>query len=565
MATTIGTIELIAKIDTSSYKSGAKEIERSNKDIEDSAEKASDGIGKHFTTGAKIATAAILGIAAVTAKSFINSASDIQSLRASFESLTGNVDDTNTVMSSLYDLGKKTAFSNKDIQTAGRNYLAAGVSVDKLNDVLSYTADIAGATGADLGQLTLPLTQTIARGKLQTQDFYQILNSGAGALRKPLTDLAGKKGFGSLAEAMENGAITSDDLLTVMQDVTKEGGFAFKGAIKQSETFNGRMSNLKEAVTNFGLSLLGVDAITGTINPDGVFARLSSAITLATNFLSQHGEMIKQVGTVIAILLTPAIIMLGVQGLLAGARLAAGILLALGPIGLIIAAVAAAAYLIVQNWDWVKDKAIMAWDWIKGAAMGVFDWLKNNWPLILAIITGPIGLAVLAIIRNFDKIKSVVGGIMDWIRGGFGKIADIGTSIIKGAVNSVLGFAEGTINGFIRLINGAIGAINKLPGVNIGTIGELSIPKLAKGGIVSSPTLAMIGEGTQPEAVIPLSKLDAMIKSGSASGSGSSSNTQVVVNLTHSKGAMREAALDTIRLVNEVYRAKGIPQIGVTQ
>lgn len=565
MATTIGTIELIAKIDTSGYKSGAKEIEKSNKGIEDSAEKASSGIGSRFSNGAKIATAAILAFGAVAAKTFISSASDIQSLRASFESLTGNVDDTNKVMTSLYELGKKTAFSNKDIQAAGRSYLAAGVSVDKLNDVLSYTADIAGATGADLGQLTLPLTQTIARGKLQTQDFYQILNSGAGALRKPLTDLAGKKGFGSLADAMEEGAITSDDLLSVMQSVTKEGGFAFKGAIKQSETFNGRMSNLKEAVTNFGLSLLGVDAVTGTINPDGVFARLSSAITTATTFLSQHGEMIKQIATVIGILLTPAIIMLGVQGLLAGARLAAGILLALGPIGLIIAAVAAAAYLIVQNWDWVKDKAIAVWDWIKGAAIGVFDWFKTNWPLILAIITGPIGLAVLAIVRNFDHIKSVVGGIMDWIRGGFGKIADIGTSIIKGAVNSVLGFAEGTINGFIRLINGAIGAINKLPGVNIGTIGELSIPKLANGGIVSSPTLAMIGEGRESEAVIPLSKLDAMIKSGSPSGSSSSSSTQVVVNLTHSRGAMREAALDTIRLVNEVYRAKGIPQIGVTQ
>ena len=40
------------------------------------------------------------------------------------------------------------------------------------------------------------------------------------------------------------------------------------------------------------------------------------------------------------------------------------------------------------------------------------------------------------------------------------------------------------------------------------------IPALAKGGIVTGPTLALIGEGRESEAVIPLSKLDAMMTGG---------------------------------------------------
>jgi len=36
------------------------------------------------------------------------------------------------------------------------------------------------------------------------------------------------------------------------------------------------------------------------------------------------------------------------------------------------------------------------------------------------------------------------------------------------------------------------------------------IPELAQGGIVTGPTLAMIGEGNEPEAIIPLSKLASM-------------------------------------------------------
>lgn len=553
MATTVGEIVLLAKIDTAQYKSGAKEIERTNKDIEKSTGSSAKKMGSSFSDAAKVATAAMVVAGALMVKSFVDSASEIQSLRASFESLTGNVSDTNAVMTTLYDLGKKTAFSNKDIQSAGRSFLATGVAVDDLGTLLSQTADIAGATGADLGQLTLPLTQTLARGKLQTQDFYQIMNAGAGALRKPLTDLAGKKGFGTLADAMEKGAITSDDLLTVMKQVTGEGGFAFQGAIKQSETFAGRMSNLQEAVTNVGLGMIGVDAITGQIDPSGPFAIMSNAVKTATDWLSENGNTVKQIAVVTGIFLTPAVIMLGKQGLIAGANLAKGILLALGPVGLIVAAVAAAVALIIMNWDAVSKFVSDVWTNIQNAATGVFEWLKTNWPLVLAIITGPIGLAVYAIIKNFDKIKQAVGNVWDWIKGVFATIGEIASNIIKVPVNAIINFAQNTINGFIKALNSAIDAINKIPGVDIGKLGLLNIPKLADGGIVSSPTLALIGEGREPEAVVPLSKL------GDVGGGNSNSNITINVSgtIVSSPQDQRKFAEVIGKRLNEVLQSKG--------
>lgn len=555
MATTVGTIQLLATIDTSRYKQGEKEIEKSNANIEKSSDQASKKTAAFWSRGmsqfsgaAQVATSAVIASIGLMARTFINSASEIQSLRASFESLTGSTEDTNKVMESLYNLGRETAFDNKDIQAAGRSYLAAGVAVEDLQEVLRATGDIAGATGANLAQLTLPLTQTIARGKLQTQDFYQILNSGAGALRKPLTELAGRKGFGSLAEALEKGAITSDDLLQVMQDVTKEGGFAFQGAIKQSETFNGRMSNLREAITNVGLSILGVDAVTGEVDPSGPFARLSNAVSTATNFLVENEEVIKQVGTVIGVFLVPAIIRLGVQGLLAGTRLAAGILLALGPIGLIVAAVSAAALLIIKNWDTVKGWLSSFWNWI-----------KENWDTILVVLTGGVGLAAVAIIRNFDKIKSAVGNVWNWIKGVFGTIGEVAATIIKAPVNAIIGFAEKTINGFIRAINGAIGAINRIPGVNIGTLGEINIPKLANGGIVTSPTLAMVGEGGESEAVIPLSKLDQML---AAERVNNTDNSSITINLqgvfATSPAEQRRVAEQIAQRLKEIQASRGL-------
>jgi hypothetical protein len=51
------------------------------------------------------------------------------------------------------------------------------------------------------------------------------------------------------------------------------------------------------------------------------------------------------------------------------------------------------------------------------------------------------------------------------------------------------------------------------------------IPELKDGGIVTQATLAMIGEGNEPEAVIPLSKLGSM-------GFGGGGGNNITVNVT---------------------------------
>ena len=55
------------------------------------------------------------------------------------------------------------------------------------------------------------------------------------------------------------------------------------------------------------------------------------------------------------------------------------------------------------------------------------------------------------------------------------------------------------------------------PGLGAGVGGKTlgfnipTIPALAAGGVATAPTLAMIGEGGEPEAVLPLSKLAALL------------------------------------------------------
>lgn len=75
------------------------------------------------------------------------------------------------------------------------------------------------------------------------------------------------------------------------------------------------------------------------------------------------------------------------------------------PLLLIGAVIAGLAALVIIHFDTIKR-------WISN----VFNWVKDNWPLLLAILTGPIGIAVLLIVRHWDKIKGAALAVWNWIK-----------------------------------------------------------------------------------------------------------------------------------------------------
>ena len=113
---------------------------------------------------------------------------------------------------------------------------------------------------------------------------------------------------------------------------------------------------------------------------------------------------------------------------------------------------------------------------------------------------------------------------------------------IKSAVKS-------GINSVINFINSGIGQLNKFQvnvpkGVPIvgGKHVGLNIPKiptLATGGIATGPTLAEIGEGGEPEAVVPLTKLSNMLNGGV--GGGITYSPNIVINGNADKSEISEA------------------------
>ena len=194
----------------------------------------------------------------------------------------------------------------------------------------------------------------------------------------------------------------------------------------------------------------------------------------------------------------------------------------------IIIAVAAALVLLYKNWDTVKAWLVnfgntvnQIWTNFSNMVGNAIAAIGEKFPLLGAYLQGwweSIQAAV-------ENVKAIFQNIIDFISNVFsGNWSAAWQNIVNifgNLFGMIVNLAKAPINGVISAINWVISKINSIsvtipdwvPGVG-GTMLGFSIPtipQLAEGGIATSPTLAEIGEGGEPEAVMPLSKLAAML------------------------------------------------------
>lgn len=123
----------------------------------------------------------------------------------------------------------------------------------------------------------------------------------------------------------------------------------------------------------------------------------------------------------------------------------------------------------------------------------------------------------------------------------------IANALINGAMAVVRAFSDlGPIAGAIA--GATIGALTT---AQVAIIGQQSyVPALAEGGVATGPTLAMIGEGREPELVLPLSKA----KQFGFGGSGQQIIVRVENNTIYGIDDFGERAYEAIRSAQRVGR-----------
>lgn len=168
-------------------------------------------------------------------------------------------------------------------------------------------------------------------------------------------------------------------------------------------------------------------------------------------------------------------------------------------VGLI--ALGVALVVLYKKVDWFRNAVDAAFAFIKKIVATAIGFIKRNWQKILPILMGPLGLAIVMVVRNFDKIKSTAADVVGAVKSGFNSVV----SFIRDMPGKVASAAKGLFNGikdaFKSAINWVIGKWNNLelkvgggkiqagpvsinvPEVGLGTP---DIPLLRTGGLVTA-------------------------------------------------------------------------------
>jgi hypothetical protein len=439
-------------------------------------------------------------------------------------------------------LSKSAAIADDDLRPALATLARGFHDTGKAQDALSLATDVAAGTGKDLSTVTDAMAKA-ANG-----------NTGAlGRLGVATKDSSGK-------------ALSLDQIMANMAKT-------FKGqAAAAADSTAGRMKAAQIAFGEFqeqiGSALLPVIAtlstfLTGTLIP--ALAAIADWISGHLDVIEALGIGLAGVGAIILASLVPALIALAGSA----AAAAAAMLLAAAPFIAIGAVIAALAFLIIHNWSTIVAATKAAWDAVTGAVRAAFNWIKANWPLLLAVITGPIGAAVLIVMRNWDTIRNGVAAVISWVRTNWpllvailtGPIGAATLAIIRnwdtikqaatamftwvrdkfdaiaGAISGVVGTIAGAIGRVVSAIKSPINALISgwnniefrvppisLPHVDLGPLGSFggqsfggwsfgfpNIPHLASGAVLTSPTLFLGGEAGR-EVVAPESLLRSIIR-----------------------------------------------------
>jgi phage-related protein len=254
------------------------------------------------------------------------------------------------------------------------------------------------------------------------------------------------------------------------------------------------------------------------------------------------------------------------------AQAALNAVMALNPIGIVIAAVAGLVAAFVVLWkkcDAFREFWVNLWEGIKKAFNVVVDFVKKNWDTMLLALVNPLagifkycyehfegfrkfvdnivakvsqffskmwsGLtngaknAWAGVKSTFSAVASFFGDIFGKAWAGVKKVFSTGGKIFDGIKEGIVSSFKTVVNGIITGINkvvrlpfqGLNNILNRISGLTIAGIKPFSwlwwrapipqLPMLEKGGVVRKATTAVIGENGA-EAVVPLEKNTGWIK-----------------------------------------------------
>ena len=183
------------------------------------------------------------------------------------------------------------------------------------------------------------------------------------------------------------------------------------------------------------------------------------------------------------------------------AQAALDIVLDANPIGLVVIALGALVLILIEVWKHCKTFR----DIVLGVFRDVWGFIKRYWPLLLGILTGPIGLATEFIIKHWKQIQMVTYTLWVWFRAFITNIVhDVQRTIlswaqnIRNIFNNVIGAVTGIVRNGFNAIKGWVsrGASDMVNSLKNMAGGFLSAGRSAISNLLGGIAAAMRGIGS---------------------------------------------------------------------
>lgn len=265
------------------------------------------GISKLGGIAKKGAGVAVAAVGAVTAAlgagvvAGVKYNASIESYQTSFEVMTGSAEKGAEVIDKLKKVGAETPFELPDLADTTQLLMNYGFSADEAMDKMMMLGDISQGSAEKMSRIATAYGQMSSAGKVSLEDVKQMIEAGFNPLQE-ISESTGES-MASLYDRISKGTISVDEITASMQRATSEGGKYFQSMEKQSQTFSGLISTLKDNAQQ----LLGEvvkpisDGLTESLLPAAI-----SAIEQLTQGFEENGVagMIQAAGNIVNGLIT---------------------------------------------------------------------------------------------------------------------------------------------------------------------------------------------------------------------------------------------------------------------
>lgn len=196
--------------------------------------------------------------ALAAAKSLIQSGieynAQIESYRVGLTNMLGDAQAANEAMAAIQEDAARTPFSVDSLTQANQLLISAGENASYSRKVIMALGDAVSATGggnAELSRMAANLQQIANVGKASAIDIKQFAYAGINVYQV-LADYTGKT-----VQEVQNMTISYDLLSNALIAASEEGGRYYNAMDTQSQTMNGRVSTLKDNVSQLAGLMTG--------------------------------------------------------------------------------------------------------------------------------------------------------------------------------------------------------------------------------------------------------------------------------------------------------------------